>query len=443
MKANYLPALAAALFLAACDDVLNKEPEQTISDQAVIVDANSAETALTGVYDQLQGYASSNLIGHELAADNVVAYNNQNNLIPDLTPSSGGGGFTNIYRLINQANFVLANVPNVSDPFFTEENRKRVLGEAYFLRALAYLDLGRTFGGVQIVLTPAITADAHTGIKRSSLEQTYARVLSDLNEAEALLPATVRRNRASRYTVYALKARLYLYTAQWSLAEEYAGKVIESTGYALVKPYANFFTGRNTQESIFELAYNTSDRNTFYTNWLSPADGGRHDYVPAREFVGLILDPQQGGSRKSLLKQTAEGGWDLIQYGKQDGTSSLFLFRIAEQYLIRAEARARKASPDLAGAVDDLNKIKARADVPLFTLLPETTAAEVEEAVFKERRFELPFEGHRFTDVVRTNRAAEIFGSINPNLKNPQRWVFPIPLSAIQNDPDLDQNPGY
>ena len=430
-------------FILSCDDVLETEPQQNISDEGVIVDKKSAEAALLGVYDALQGYATSVIIGHDLAADNVVNYNNQNNLVPDLTPSSGGGGFASIYRAINQANFVIHNVPLVVDIFFTEADRNKVLGEAYFLRALAYFDLGKTYGGVQIVLKPATSADAHSGVKRSTLEETYAQVLSDLDQSETLLTTTVNRNRANLFTVFALKSKLYLYTEEWLKAEEYASKLIASTNFRLVKPYSLFFTGRNTEESILELAYSTSDPSSFYTNWLSPADGGRHDYVPAREFVPLLLNANIGGSRKSLIKQTAEGSWDLIQYGKQDGSSALFLFRIAEQYLIRAEARIKKSSPDNAGAVSDLNSVRSRADVPLIVFDPSLTSEQLLQAVIDERRVELPFEGHRFRDIIRTNKAAEIFGAHNENLKDPRRWIFPIPLTATQTDVDLEQNPGY
>lgn len=432
------------LTMIACGDLLEPEPAQYISDQSVIVDRKSAEAALLGAYDKLQGYATATLIAHELAADNVVNYNNQNKVVSDPTPATSNGGFADIYSAINQVNFVIQQVPMVNDNFFTEADRNKFLGEAYFLRALFYFDLARTYGGAQLVLTPSASAEAHAGVKRSSLEDTYAQVLTDLNTAESLLPEAIDRNRANRYTVYALKTRFFLYTKQWEQAEDYASRVIaRSASFALVKPYSRFFTEVNTTESIFELVYTTTDNSGFWTNWLSPADGGRHDYIPAREFVPLLLDPGVGGTRKSLIKQTAEGTWDLIQYGKQNGTSSLFILRLAEQYLIRAEARARKATPDIKGAVDDLNAVKGRAEVPLIVYDPALTGAALTRLVLDERRLELPFEGHRFGDVVRTGYAAEIFGAYNAKLKDPGRWVLPIPLSAILRDTDLEQNEAY
>ncbi|GGM89655.1 membrane protein [Dyadobacter beijingensis] len=443
MKKLNIALILAGLWLTSCSDLLDTEPEQNISDEAVIVDEKSANTALVGVYDALQGYATSNIIGVDLASDNVVNYNNQNNLVPDLTPNNAGGGFSAIYKMINQANFIIHLVPGVQDGFFTQEERNQVLGEAYFLRALGYLDLVKTYGGVQLVLTPATGPDTHKGTKRSTADETYAQIGADLDQAEQLLKETVNRTRANRFSVYALKARYFTYIKNWAQAETYASKVIAHSGFKLVKPYSVFFTTKTSEESVFELVYSTSDRNSFYTNWLSPADGGRHDYIPAREFVSQLLDPAKGGTRKSLLKQTAEGSWDLIQYGKSDGSSSVFILRIAEQYLIRAEARASKASPDLAGALADLNAVRARSDVPASALTPSATVEQVNLAILEERRLELPFEGHRFVDVVRTGHAAAIFGAINPNRKNTQFHILPIPLTAIQTDADLNQNPGY
>jgi tetratricopeptide (TPR) repeat protein len=434
----------ASLVLGSCSKILDTEPEANISDQAVIVDPKSAQAALIGVYDALQGYVSGNIVSLELAGDNVVNFNSQNNLIANKTAAGGGGSYSAVYTAINRANSVINKVPELSDVDITTPVRNQILGEAYFLRALAYFDLVKFYGGVPVVLEPATSPDSHKGIKRSTKEQTYGQVLSDLDEAEKLLVEKVDRNRANKFTVYALKARLYLYTEKWELAEEYASKSITSTSnFALVKPYANFFTGRNTTESIFEIAFSTSDKSSFYTNWLSPAQGGRHDYIPSREFVGQLIDPLFGGSRKSLLFRTPEGIYDLVQYGKQDGTSSIFILRISEQYLIRAEARVKKGVPDLQSSVSDLNVIKSRADVPLLAYDPSLTKEAVLLAIERERRYELPFEGHRFIDIVRTGRAAEVFGAINANLKDPNNWVFPIPQTEIIQDADLEQNPGY
>lgn len=442
-KISFYTGIFTIIFLQfACENgLLNTEPQLSISDQGVLIDQKSAEATLVGVYDILQGYANGTIVSLDLAADNVVNYNNQNDIIPLLRPTSGGS-FSAIYRLINQTNFIIKNVPAVPDENFQPGGKNRILGEAHFLRAFGYFDLARTYGGVQIVLEPTDSPDSHKGVQRSSLSETLAQVLQDLNLAESLLPETINRTRASKHSTYALKSRLYLYLEEWEQAEHYASLIIDNQSFNLVEPFSIFYTAVNTEESIFELNYSTMDRTGFWQNWLSPADGGRHDYIPERSFVAEMLDQERGGTRRSLLKQTAEGSWDLILYGKQDGTSSLFLARLAEQYLNRAEARVRKGSPDLDGAVEDINAIRSRVQTPLL----ESAGIDREgllDIILEERRFELAFEGFRFNDVIRFGKAAEIFGEINPVLKDPNHWVFPIPNTALQNDPDLTQNPGY
>lgn len=431
------------ILATSCEKILDTEPQTSISDQGVIVDQKSAQAALAGVYDGLQSYAASNITALELAGDGVVNFNRQNDIVADKTSGGAGGGFGSIYTTINRANFVIERTAALDANAVSDAVKNQILGEAYFLRALAYFDLAKTYGGVPIVLTPATAPNSHKGIRKSTQTEVYAQVLADLNKAEPLLSATIDRNRANKTTVYALKARLYLYTEQWDLAADFATKNINNTSFSLVKPYSTFFTSKNTAESIFEIAFTVADPSSYYTNWRSPAQGGRHDYIPERSFVGEILDPNLGGARESLLFKTPQDIYDLILYGNQDGTSSIPVFRIAEQYLIRAEARAKKTNPDLDGAVADLNLIKARADVPVLTVPTVLSKAQVLTEIEKERKYELAFQGHRFLDIVRTGRAAAVFGAINSNLTDPDFWIFPIPQSELIIDPDLEQNPGY
>ncbi|RFS24501.1 RagB/SusD family nutrient uptake outer membrane protein [Chitinophaga silvatica] len=442
-RLNILGIFVLVIFSVSCSKLLNTDPQTSISDEEAIVDGKSAQAALTGVYDGLQRYASSQIIALDLAGDNVVNYNNQNIVVATKTAASTGGGFSSIYTMINRANFVITKVPTLADALFATGQKNQILGQAYFLRALGYFDLVKTYGGVQVVLDPL----KYTGIKRSTKDQTYDQVLSDLDKAEQLLTETVNRNIANRFSVYALKARLYLYREQWDKAAEYATKVISNNNFVLVKPFSSFFTGKNTTESVFELAFSTANKNTFFTNWLSAAEGGRRDYVPARDFTALLLDATKAGSRRSLIKQLPDASWEVVEYGKQDGTSSIFILRIAEQYLIRAEARVKQATPDLKGAVADLNEIRGRADLISFELTTTTKPAEVLQAIESERRYELAFEGHRFVDIVRTGRAAEVFGPYNKQLTDSKFWIFPIPASAVLNDPanlgGENQNPGY
>jgi hypothetical protein len=210
-----------------------------------------------------------------------------------------------------------------------------------------------------------------------------------------------------------------------------------------VKPYSTFYTTAKSTESILELTFSNSDKNPIYTYLLSAAEGGRLDYIAEAGFVQLLLDPNKGGARKSLVKLLSSGSYSVTEYGNQDGSSSLFVLRLAEQYLIRAEAKAKKSTPDLTNAIADLNVIRTRSDVPAFVSSESTTANDVLLAIENERRYELAYEGHRFSDIVRTGRATAVFGALNPLFTDAGRWVFPIPYAQIIADPDMEQNPAY
>src|SRR5690606_8260395 len=119
--------------------------------------------------------------------------------------------WVSIYRTINRANHVINKVPLVEDASLTPDIKDQIVGEALFIRALAYFDLARTWGGAVIITVPTTSPAENSGIARSSQAETYAQVIRDLDAAEPLLPETTSRFRATRKTVRALKARYYLY----------------------------------------------------------------------------------------------------------------------------------------------------------------------------------------------------------------------------------------
>jgi len=444
---HYIVLSILLLLITSCTGVLDLEPETSVSDKGVISDKKTSLAALYGIYDNLQSSYTGTLTAFNLASDNVISYTEPTIIVPDRNAEDNGGApFSTFYVTINRANFIIKRVPDVVDNQFTDAERNEIIGEAYFLRALAYFDLARFYGGVQLVTEPTERIDTQKGIRRSTLAETYAQVLADLDKAEELITNETDRSRATKFAVYGLKARLFLYTEQWEDAEEYASKSIASNAFSLVTPYSSFYTGRLSQESIFEVVYTTVDASTYWRSWLSTEDGGNQTYVPEASLITDLRDPEKGGTRKAVLKEsTAQPGLYTVQlYGKKDGTSSLFVLRIAEQYLIRAEARAKKATPDLEGAAGDIRAVQSRAEVSsLFTATPSTTQSDVLLAIENERRLELAFEGHRFTDLVRTGRVADVLGGYNPLLRESYQWVFPIPASSVEKDPGLEQNPGF
>jgi starch-binding outer membrane protein, SusD/RagB family len=438
---------AATIFLAtSCKKFLEVQPKNAAPDDLTIVDRASAQTALRGAYRSLasgpyygttfqfaiylQGgeleWGDSRTVNLQFIQHSVQADNEEVQAV-----------WSAIYQTINRANHVIAKVPAITDASFTETLKSEILGEAYFLRALSYFDLARTWGGVQIVLEPTVSATDKIGIPRSSLEETYAQVLSDLNAAEELLPETVNRIRATKKTVYALKARYHLYRQEWQAAADYASLLInDAENYALVYPYNAFFANNAvaTNESIFETNYSSVYPNEHRDTWQPQDKGGIRRWFPSEAFVAAVTDPLQGGNRTTLVEKTADGRWyGNLYYRSNPKTDPSYVLRIAEQYLIRAEARAHLEN--IAGSLEDVNAIRVRSDLAPLSL---STSQELLLAVEQERRFEFAFEPHRWFDLVRTGRAGAVL-----NVTDANKYLLPLPANELSVDPALVQNPGY
>lgn len=441
-----LTALLSVSHLS-CSKFLEVEPKEYVSDETTIVDKSSAETALNGAYRNLAdnnyyartfqfiiylqggelGWGDSRTVNLQFIQRNVRADNEEVSNV-----------WRAIYKTINQANTIIEKLPAVSDPALPQSLKNKISGEAHFIRALSYFDLVRTWGGVQIVLTPTKAIADKLGIPRSTADQTYAQVLSDLNAAENLLSevSTTVRNRATLKTVWALKARYHLYKKEWGSAETYAGKLISDTdNYRLVGPYNSWFANNviGTVESVLETSYSANIPNTHRNSWQPPANGGIRSWFPLDEFVALIRNPEIGGNRNTLVATTP----GLLNYGnlyyRNPAVDPSYIIRIAELYLIRAEARARLGNYE--GSRADLNAVRNRAAL-------QSSYANTEEslllAIENERRFEFAFEPHRWYDLVRTGRIAAVLNATDPN-----KYVLPIPITQISIDPALQQNSGY
>ena len=439
-----IAVLTLGITFSSCSKLLERSPNDALATKDAIIDAGTARAAIIGAYDRLQSYQTSDFptLG-TITADNVIFNGtlsqylqlDQNAVPPDnvITVSA----YQSIYRLINSANSVIAYVPRVSDPALSTTEKNSIIGEAYFLRALGYFDLGRGWGGVQLLLGPTTDLGVIKGVKRSTIEQTYDQVLADLTEAEKLLTDDANtRSRAQKSAVYALRARLHLYRKQWASAEEYATKVIQNSKYELVKPYKNFFaTPFQTKESVLELKYSANDRNSYWNLWYPSSLGGQYTLKPSETIISKLNNPSIGGSRKALLAGSGNSVYGVLYNTQGQNTDPAYLIRIAELYLIRAEARAQQNQLTLA--LDDLNTIKNRADVASVSITDKTLLLN---AIDEERNVEFAFEAHRWFDLVRTEKAGTVLGVTNKNF-----WLFPLPYQDVLSDPALEgkNNPGY
>lgn len=442
-----------AVALAACEAPLDVEPRASVPSEEALTDAAAVAAAANGLYNSLQGddaFGRNLVVYPDLYADNLrftgTFTTDQQVGLRTITPNNGSiaGLWTTAYGGINDANEVLAAIPQVSD--LTEANAARYRGEALFVRALHYFNLVRLFGGVPIITEPSRTAAdaAARAVPRSTQAEVYALIERDLEEAARLLPTGRVVGRASQMTAHALLARVYLEDGKYALARDKANTVINSGLYRLVTRYSDLYEIKNSVESILELQYTIQDSNA-HAFWFFPNRGGlggRWGYAPTSAASASVLTPLLAAFETGDTRRTATIGGPVSgrYYGRkyfriENGDDNVILLRLAEMYLIRAEANARlNADPAVVRA--DIDIVRQRAGLPP---LPATLTAQADllSAILRERRVELALEGHRFFDLRRFGQAQQVLGL------TADRLLFPIPQRELDVNPRLDQNPGY
>lgn len=464
MKLSKLYIVLVVLIATGCD-VLDQSPQTAISEDIAIRDQKSAEAALNGLYDQLQSgnyYGDNIQIMSDVTSDISQSVGTWDFYREMDTYVTSAGNLENrnlwfqLYQTVNHANNLIADVPSLSDA--SDAVKDEILGQAYFIRALAYFDLTRTFGGVPgvagtlgvpLVLEPSRQIDENSFPSRATIAASYAQVDADLTQAASLLSGFSTPGRVSEPAVIALQARLALYLEDFTTAEDLATDVIDDYSFELVENFADIFTNENTSEAIFELQYNTTDGNGI-RGWYFPSSrGGRGDIALHTDYANMVL-ARGADERGELIGFDANVGvYYPTKYAKSGGDDNIQILRLAEMYLNRAEARARKTPMDLPGALADLNEIRNRAGLADTTGTGVDELQEVLNAIELERGIEFMMEGHRWYDLVRTGRAITVLTNVdrensNPvSLADPDRMVFPIPSRDIDANPNLDQNDAW
>lgn len=437
---------------SACDFVEVDPPQTQLSSALVFADDQAASAAMVGIYSSLMGVSSSfvnhqiayitgmscdELVSYSVATSDIDFYNNsltaENPILAVL--------WRNAYNYIYQANALIDGIEGSSS--LSVSQRNQLLGEAKFIRAYVHFYLVNLFGDI-----PYITQTdyrVNNRILRVPAGEVYQSLLRDLTEAATLMSEgymSSDRSRPNRSTATAFLARVYLYRGEWAKAEIESSKLIGNQSvYQLNTELNNVFI-KTSRETIWQLApvitgVNTNEGQQFILTGVPAAT------ALSERFVGSF---ENGDNRKIkwINSISVNAGTYYFPYKykvKAAGTVTEFLvqFRLAEQYLIRAEARANQQNTE--GALSDLNVIRNRAGLGASRVADQSSLLTAIEA---ERNAELFTEqGHRWLDLKRTNRAGVVLGALKPVGLDVTDLLYPIPTVQIQNSPDFSQNPGY
>ena len=449
-------ALIVVVAMTSCESYLEVEPpkNELVSESVFETDA-SAESVVTGIYSRMiyslglySGHNSSIAVLSGLYSDELDYYAGsnafyENTLTPDDT-SISVRWWREPYSYIYTCNVVLENLEN--NTRLSENIKVQLEGEVRFIRAFCYFYLVNAFGEVPLHLTSDYATNALRG--RSSVDAIYNQIISDLKKSRELLPndysvSNNERVRPNSHVASALLSRVYLYTKEWSLAEQYATEVMANSNTYALEPDLDKAFLKGSSEAIWQLypvypGLNTIDGFAFIVTTAPPRVVALNS-----NLVGVFApgDLRRQHWVKSITNGTQTWYYP-YKYKVRNSTvltEYSIVLRLSEQILIRAEARVQMDKFSLA--YDDINTIRLRAGL---TPLPENLGKEaLLEAIYKERQCELFTEwGHRWFDLKRTDRASQVLGTSKVNW-DATDILFPIPNDELLRNPNMTQNLGY
>ena len=457
----YITLFICSSCLPSCSKMVEVDPPSTkLVANTVFENDATANSAVVGIYlnmiqsiginifpagalsvfggvlsDELKYLGSNSTYGE--MANNSITTNN----------SSVQSFWNQAYKNIYAANSIIEGLEKSSG--VTPSLKTQLLGEAKFIRAFCHFYLVNYFGDIPVIASTDYKINAN--VERDSKADVYSQMIVDLKDAQSNLAADYsysnnEKLRPNKWSATALLARVYLYFGDWSNAEEQATDVINNGQYDLVA--LNSVFSRNNNEAIWQLGavpapyYGTNIQDAVY---FIPSSNTR---LPnATITTSLLQGFELNDGRKTSWLGTSVVSGNTYYYpfkykvkAGQSNTSEYYtILRLAEQFLIRAEAEAHR--DNLTGCIDDLNKIRIRANLP--PLLNTLTQAQCLSAIIQERRIELMFElGHRWLDLKRTGIIDGVMSAVK-TAWSPTAALFPIPQSERLNNLNLSQNSGY
>jgi len=486
MKIDYKIVLLSLCFsFTACEDFLDLKPKDDLGAEEFFKTAEQMEAAVNGAYSILQ---EGDMYKNWYVFSEIPSDDTRNALSGSVTDQDEFDKFyirttnpyisnfwLNSYKGINRISTVLGRIDGVE---MDQTIRDRYKLECKFLRGLLYFNLVRVYGDVPLILKEISISESY-GYGREAKEKVYEQIIADLKEAEGL-PASYSNNadvgRATSGAAKALLGKVYLTLNNYTDAETKLAEVVNSSTYALLENtagslnndgYASVFdaNNHNSKEAVFEVQFkkgNFGEGNSFPNTYapensgtnVVPVGGSGGNNVPEMDMYNAYED---GDLRRDFSMglgyndNRKNGEWVDARHVKKyfdtpykdgDSNNNYPVLRYADVLLMYAEALNQNGKT--SQACDYLNQVRRRG---FGYQTGETSPVDIQTsdkntfllAVEHERRVELAFEGHRWFDLIRTNRAVEVMTSKGFKL-NATNLTCPIPQKQIDVNPELKQN---
>jgi hypothetical protein len=487
--------LSLLLCGVSCNSFLAPQPTDTLTSTNFYRTSQDAVAAVNAAYGQEQYVYLYFFYLSDVAGDDVFATNNfgtDGHQLADYTFDKTLSWFEyewqNCYSVIARTNLVIDRVPGIT---MDTTERARIIGEGHFLRALAYFNLVRLYSDVPVVLHPP-TSSKEGLIPRTPADSVYKLIINDLTTAAASLPSSYSGadlGRATSGAALSLLAKVYLTQGNWSLAAQTAGQVISTSTYSLNQHWFDNFriaTQYSNPEVIFQInyasptqvagvlgsiftlfglpggypggdAYGLMQVNPKLVNAFSTSDvRGNHGsimispYFDSFHATTVAWTVPNGAAFHKYLDETNQQN-ETARSWEQQGNGWIIL-RYADVLLMYAEAVNNGGSPTTISRDQAYNLVRQRGDT-LAVAVNGLSAADFNDSLRVERRKEFVYEGQRWFDLsrwgvidsvvtVKTTDLSILYpGETTPH-GSPSN-IFPIPLTEIQVNPKLTQNPGW
>lgn len=463
-----LLVLPAMLFTGCKKLVEIDDPVDTVTTDQIFSTNKEAEWAMSGLYSKLiNGFTRGNfsMLAEESFSTGLVTIlggMSSDELLPPPGDNTYQFLYTNTlnihqagvtiplwnsaYRAIFDANAIIEGIAASSSSYLTDSTRKQLTGEALTIRAFAYFYLVNFFGDLPMVLTTDFNKTAR--LTRMPVDQVYQQINADLKKAIPMLQSDYtagkqERVRINRWFAEALLARVSLFSGDYQQAITSAGNVIGNNQLFGLEEPANAFL--NTSREVI-LQLKQSDMHGFgyatpegynINNRFSLASGLVNSFEINDKRKLAWIRPHDDIFFPDKYNLRADNSYD-------NSNENYVVMRLAELYLIRAEANMLRSSSNTTSAINDLNEIRQRSNATL--LPPDLSSEEVTAAIAQERRLELFAEwGHRWLDLRRTGKASEVLSAISYKQpwKGDYQLLYPIPQDELRDNNNLKQNPGY
>jgi hypothetical protein len=452
--------IAASLAMMSSCAKLNQISPTAVQSSQLFKDSTGLSSAVTGMYSTLevQDYYGANYpMMCDLNSDNGVAggYNNTSlNEFGAYSVTSSNifiqNTYVAIYKTIAAANAIIAGESTIKGA--SQSYLDAVKGQALTLRAMGHFDLLRAFGyhwdltssyGIPVVTTVQTSTSV---VPRSTVAATYTAIVNDLLQAAELLKINTDRNPnyVNPAIVNALLARVYLYKKDYVDAAKYATLVINDGAFSLLDKnnFTEIYTSKNSKESVFELPFDQQNQSEYNaTTYARPDAASTEVLFLLNPDLQSFFENRSGDLRYNLVDTTNPNGYlRTLKYSSdiKQKDNSAYVIRIAEMYMIRAEALGR------AKGLADVNIIRTNRGLAALKTSDVPDNDTYAQAVADEDRAEFNFEGHRYFDLARIGQVANVLQPLTSTTITIANSCFPIPLREISaTNGVVIQNPGY